>query len=102
MMMSLTLPPSRRRTDGLLLFGRRPLQSNAPLAFSAARYCSAESVSGFALLCRQPGLRAEPGALTDALKWAAARRRLNYNGRIVSAAGTAAWALWRGRRPEPG
>ena len=40
--MSLTLPPSRSRTDGLLLFGRRPLQSNVPPAFSAARFCSAE------------------------------------------------------------
>ena len=48
---------------------------------------------GFALLCRQPGLRADPEALADALKWAAARRRLDYNGRIVSAAGAAAWAL---------
>ena len=46
---------------------------------------------GFALLCRQPGLRADPEALADALKWAAAaRRRLDYNGRIVSAAGAAA------------
>ena len=49
---------------------------------------------GFALLCRYPGLRADPGALADALKWAAARRRLDYNGRIVEAAGAAAWALW--------
>ena len=31
---------------------------------------------GFALLCRYPGLRADPEALADALKWAAARRRL--------------------------
>ena len=30
---------------GLLLFSRRPLQSN-PLAVSAARFCSAESTSG--------------------------------------------------------
>ena len=55
---------------------------------------------GFALLCRHPGLRADPDELADALKWAAARRRLDYNGRIVSAAGAAAWALWRRRGPE--
>ena len=54
---------------------------------------------GFALLCRQPGLRADPGALADALKWAAARRRLDYDGRLVSAAGAAAWTLWRRRWP---
>ena len=30
----------------VLLFGRRPLQSRVPLAFSAARLRSAESVSG--------------------------------------------------------
>ena len=55
---------------------------------------------GFALLCRQPELRADPGARADALKRAAARRRLDYNGRIVSAAGAAGWALWRRRWPE--
>ena len=55
---------------------------------------------GFALLCRYPGLRADPDELADALKWAAARRRLDYNGRIVEAAGAAAWALWRRRWPE--
>ena len=55
---------------------------------------------GFALLCQYPGLRANPDELADALKWAAARRRLDYNGRIVSAAGAAAWALWRRRWPE--
>ena len=54
---------------------------------------------GFALLCQYPGLRADPDELADALKWAAARRRLDYNGRIVSAAGAAAWALWRRRGP---
>ena len=57
---------------------------------------------GFALLCQYPGLRADPDELADALKWAAARRRLDYNGRIVSAAGAAAWALWRGRREQCG
>ena len=55
---------------------------------------------GFALLCRQPGLRADPGALADALKWAAARRRLDYNGHSAQAAGAAAWALWRRRGAE--
>ena len=54
---------------------------------------------GFALLCRCPGLRADPGALADALKWAAARRRLDYNGRSAQAAGAAAWALWRRQGP---
>ena len=37
--------------------------------------------------------------VADALKWAAARRRLDYNGRIVSAAGAAAWTQWRRRGP---
>jgi len=30
MMLSLKLPPSRRRTDGLLCFGRRPLPRDGP------------------------------------------------------------------------
>ena len=75
----------------------RPRAAEPPVALSV--HARLRRI-GFALLCRQPGLRADPEALADALKWAAARRHLDYNGRIVSAAGAAAWALWRRRGPE--
>ena len=54
---------------------------------------------GFALLCRQPGLRADPGRPWRMLSSGPQRvhRRLDYNGRIASAAGAAAWALSRRR-----
>lgn len=44
MIMSLTLPLSLSRSDGILQFGRRPLPSNVA-GFRAARFCSVEPVS---------------------------------------------------------
>ena len=74
----------------------RPRAAGPPVALSV--HARLRRI-GFALLCRYPGLRADPDELADALKWAAAHRRLDYNGRIVSAAGAAAWALWQRREP---
>ena len=92
-----TAVSSSPRTFGWAGYGRagrreRPRAAGPPVAQSV--HARLRRI-GFALLCRQPGLRADPDELADALKWAAARRRLDYNGRIVSAAGAAAWALWR-------
>ena len=91
-----------RGTFGWAGYGRagrreRPRATGPPAALSV--HARLRRI-GFALLCRYPGLRADPDELADALKWAAARRRLDYNGRIVEAAGAAAWALWRRRWPE--
>ena len=93
---------SARGTFGWAGYGRRGRRerprAGGPLA--ALSVHARLRRSGFALLCRQPELRADPGALADALKWVAARRRLTYNARIVSAAGAAAGALWRRRGPD--
>lgn len=50
---------------------------------------------GLALLWNDGALRGDPDGLADRLKWEAARRRIPYDGRSVSAVADAALFLWR-------
>ena len=50
---------------------------------------------GLALLWNDGELQGDPDGLADRLKWEAARRRIPYDGRSVSAVADAALFLWR-------